>query len=983
MLNMLEMFEENVKNFPERIALRSVGEVTKSLTFREADEYSGRVYAWLKANGYGKEDFVMICLPRGIMTGVCVLGILKAGAAFVIVEDNYAPERISFIEKDCGCKLKIDAALLLEIMKTPPLSGHEQADPHDAAYAVYTSGTTGNPKGVLHEYGNISEYLESGNNEGKILIAPGDVFALIAPLNFIASAMTFFGTLSRGATMIILPYVITRDAKQLIRVLNAEMVTTMFMPAAYVRLYDNWSPYLKRVLFGSEPANGLSLNGVELYNVYGMSECGFDVCSFRIDHAYPQAPIGKPQFDKRVFLLDENGQPAEKGAMGELCVDDPYVRGYINLPEKTAQVFVDGVYHTGDLARMDENGLLTIVGRKDDMIKINGNRIEPAEIEACCRKVLGVRTVVAKGFSNTQRAWICLYYLNKEAAAAGLLDESGALKLSVDAIRKQLDRMLPYYMIPTYYVGLDALPLNPNGKLNKKALESPAADEFMEQYIAPTDPVQQKICDAFASVLGLERVGIRDDFYLIGGDSMNSIKMLSLCGLPGLSVMDLMQNHTAEKLARLYRDRYGDSGNDIAADNERALHQPQILLPEQINVVDNQFIRGKSTMWNLFSLVRLAADVRAEDFAAAVGKVIRSHPALLSVIRFATVGRREELVLEYHPELFRDVPVLDITEQELEEKKADLVRYYQLMNSLLYRAEIYRTEKASYFFFDVHHTLFDGTSYKVFLDDLEKALADPDAEPEKDYFYLELSREQQLRESSFLTETVSAYDKRFAGTDPEQLVVRPDRQTMARAYGSFHADLPADKAAVTASPLYRKLGGNTFFMTAMMLAVAEYNHSPKAAVQWIYNGRDEMTKQHITGLMYKTMPAIIDLSGDPALQDVCDDVLEQVRYGAAHNSCPYVYLSGMADANVPCFLYQNDMYSVFDRPCFNGLVELPEQKAASDASFELELIDNAKDDCFHVSIEYSAAAYREESVETVFSLFTKHVLRLMAEGGQH
>lgn len=973
MKNFAELFDKVARNDPDRVALKSVGDKTVTMSYRETDIYSARIYRWLKENGIGKEDFVLICLPRGILIPLCVLGILKAGAAFVIVEDTYSPERIRYIEKDCGCKLKLDLPILAEMLQTEPLSGYEDTDPHDAAYAVYTSGTTGHPKGVLHEYGNIDENLRSACYNGVPSTSSDDIFGLIAPLNFVASAMAIFNSLSRGSTLIIIPYTIARDTNNLIRILNTEKITCMFMPAAYIRIYDHWSPYLKRVFFGSEPANGLSIDGPELFNVYGMSECGFDVCVFRLDRAYEHAPIGKPQFNKAVFLMDENGQSPQKGDPGEICVENHFVRGYINLPEKTAEVFVNGIYHTGDIARMDENGNLTVIGRKDDMIKINGNRIEPAEIEACCRKVLGLRTVVAKGFSNAQRAYICLYYLNGEAEKAGLLNESGALSQSGETIRGKLEQMLPYYMIPTYYIGLDQLPLNPNGKLNKKALEPPASASFQSEYNEPTNAIEKKICDAFAAALGLSKVGIRDDFYLIGGDSMSSIKALSLCELPGLSVVDLYNNRTAEKLAAIYAGRYANETKDIAADNEKALQTEQPLLPEQINVVDNQMIRASSTMWNLSSLVRLSSGITAEAFAKALNEVIRNHPALLSVIYFSD---ENELVQKYRPELFTEVPVVELTEQELEERKAGLIRHYRILNSLLFRAEVYRTEKNCYFFFDVHHSVFDGTSYKVFLDEIEKKLKDPEAELETDYYFLELSNEWKLRQDRSYSETVEAYDKRFAGLDVRSLSVRPDLQTMNRTYGTYHADLQADKTRIVNCRLYRHMGGNAFFMTAMMLAVAEYNHSQKAAVQWIYNGRDTLTKQNSLALLYKTMPAIIDLTGSPSLEELCDDVLGQIRFGAAHNSCPYVYIAGLADADVPCFLYQNDMYSVFDRACFAGLVELPEKSAASDAAFELELIDNSKDDSFHINVEYSSAAYREESVTKVVRLFEKYVKQI-------
>ena len=172
--------------------------VTKGITYEDLHELSGKVYAWLKYQGIGREDFILINLVRGVLPVVAIIGILKAGAAFALVEENYAPERIKYIRKDCGCKSEINRNAWEEILKCEPLDGHEQTDAHDAAYAIYTSGTTGNPKGVLHEYGNIEECIRSVNYEGNPIISEKDRGAPLAPMNFVATIMMLFCVLYCG-----------------------------------------------------------------------------------------------------------------------------------------------------------------------------------------------------------------------------------------------------------------------------------------------------------------------------------------------------------------------------------------------------------------------------------------------------------------------------------------------------------------------------------------------------------------------------------------------------------------------------------------------------------------------------------------------------------------------------------------------------------------------------------------------------------------
>ena len=242
-------------------------EVTpKGLTYAEVEEQSSKVYGYLKNKGIGKEDFVLINLPRGNQPIIAIVGIWRAGAAFALVEDSYAPDRIAYIRQDCNCKIEINSETWDEIMMTAPLDGYEKTDPHDAAYAIYTSGTTGNPKGVLHEYGNIDECIASLNLHGEPFFQPGERGALLAPLNFVASIMVIIYVLYHGGLRIyVVSYATLKNPMLLLKFMLEKRISITFLTPSYVRmLAGKTGPFLKRIIVGSEPANHLFIKGVEI-----------------------------------------------------------------------------------------------------------------------------------------------------------------------------------------------------------------------------------------------------------------------------------------------------------------------------------------------------------------------------------------------------------------------------------------------------------------------------------------------------------------------------------------------------------------------------------------------------------------------------------------------------------------------------------------------------------------------------------------------
>ena len=409
---LLDAWTKSVAENPSALVLTDERH-PRGLSRRRVDELSGRVYAWLREKGSGREDFVLLCLPRGGIALISMLGVWKAGAAFTIVEDNYPPERIAYIRKDCGCRAVIDLDAWSEILRTAPVHGFEKTDLYDAAFAIYTSGTTGNPKGVLHEYGSLKliQAASCDPRTGKPRLLESDRLALITPLNFNASIRRYINTLYDGCHLFVVPYSTIKNPVHFRQYLRDKRITVLFASPSMLRLIGDPGANIRQIQISSEPANGYFIEGPELVNAYAMSESGFPAAEFIIDKPYDECPVGKPDIDQiYIHILDEEGNDVPDQEEGEIAMEDPFFRGYINLPDQTKQALRGGIYHTGDIGRKLPDGNLVLMGRMTDMIKINGNRIEPAEIEAVGKKVLGVSWCAARGFEDPVHAFVCLYY---------------------------------------------------------------------------------------------------------------------------------------------------------------------------------------------------------------------------------------------------------------------------------------------------------------------------------------------------------------------------------------------------------------------------------------------------------------------------------------------------------------------------------------------------------------------------------------------
>ena len=919
---------------------------TYSYTYTELDEAAGKVYAYLKGQDIGTEDFVQLVMPRDARMLAALIGVLKAGAAFIMLEATYPPERIEFIYKDCGVKLRLGAEQFDDIMnKYDSLMGNVVTNPHDACYAVYTSGSTGTPKGVLHEYGNLDQaYMPYDTDYDKGV----EISAMFAPFYFVATILDFTHFISKGRTIYIVPHDTTRDFIACNKFIEDNNIQEMFMPPSFLRMYlspgKSLPKCLKVVVTGSEPANGLTFNNNPvLINKYAMSESGFNVLQYSLDKKYDVAPVGKQVVDGiDVCIIDDEGNVVEGTGEGELCFINEFVRGYINLPEQTAKAWKDGLYHSNDLVRRDEEGKCFLVGRFDDMIKINGNRVEPVEIETQVKKLTGLNQIFAKGFIDESRSYICVYYLNSEAEDKGLT-EGGELAIDKEALKK----LLPDYMIPAYYIGLDKFPLTPTGKVSRRLLEAPDTSDYKREYIEPVGDIEKLLCDKMAEVLKLDRVSVIDDFYALGGDSMRSMAFVALCNEAGVNVTSgiLYDYKTPRDMAK--HCDYVISEAELNRLNEEAMGKRWQLLPSQKANIGFGWKNDEENAFNLTTLCRLKDDVDVDRLVKACNKVFKAHSGM-----HIRITKEDQFYQEYDKTFVPDTSIIELGESEFRDKMSELDRPYRIYKEKFYRCHVYKTEEGNYFYLNIHHVISDGTSRRLILEQIAEAYEDAAYEVPKDYYFYMLS-------------------KRFE----EERGEKPLPEGSAIHLVNMDRDDEGSEGAVVfrqdIAPVDENRDGS-FFVAALAMAIARYNGREDVRIKEVFSGRDELYTRNIAGELAISASVDAHITGDMTFDEVREEIREKELYESTHPINIF-----KIDTNGKSGIRFNYQKGTTDMGAFDELVAENYDKPARDTSmhgtFSLNIIERDGKDTVDALMAYAKANYNKESIVKLMDMFEEIV----------
>ena len=674
---MPELFAAQVARTPEAVAVVFEDE---RLSYGELDARSSQLAHHLRALGVGPEVVVGLCIERSLAMLVGLLGILKAGGAYLPLDPDYPPERLAFMLADAGAPVlltrtalraqlpahdtssdgvRIDAAHIVcldadwpAIARQPTSIPAVALHPQNNAYVTYTSGSTGTPKGVVISHYNVVRLVKSAN---YVELTSDDVFLHLAPLSFDASTFEIWGALLNGARLVISsdgPL----DLPNLKRIISQAGVSVLWLTAAlFHRVIDEDLPAIagvRQLLAGGDVLSVphvrkliAAQNGGRLINGYGPTESTTFSACFSVtgqSEFSDSVPIGEPISNTRVYVLDGGLEPVPAGVSGELYIAGAgLARGYVGRAGLTAERFVadpfgpagSRMYRTGDLARWRGDGVLEFLGRADAQVKVRGFRIEPGEIEAALVRHAGVAqaAVIAREDGPGGKRLV------------GYVVPAGDAVLDAAALRAHLGQSLPEHMVPSALVVLDRLPLTPNGKLDRRALPAPEHRVGAVRRAART-PQEEILCGLFAEVLGLERVGIDEDFFALGGHSLLATRLISRIRSTldvEVSIRSLFEAPTVEALV----GRLGDA--QVARAPLRAQARPAEIplsyAQRRLWFLDR--LEGASATYTIPLALRVRGELDRAALEAALGDLVERHESLRTIFP-DTLGVPRQVILD-------------------------------------------------------------------------------------------------------------------------------------------------------------------------------------------------------------------------------------------------------------------------------------------------------------------------------------------------
>ncbi|HLK58813.1 MAG TPA: amino acid adenylation domain-containing protein, partial [Chthonomonadaceae bacterium] len=878
----------------------------------------------------GSETLVGLYVERSLEMVVGLLGVLKAGGAYVPLDPEYPQERIAHILTDSRAGVLLTQARLQA--RVPEVAGSivllddratldamDAGNPDwnvattDPAYIIYTSGSTGLPKGVVVNHRNL---VHSTCARRKVYSHPPTKFLLLSSFAFDSSIAGIFWTLCEGGCLMLPTRPVQENLDEVLDKMASEGVSHyLCVPSLHNVFLEEFGSRnmdaLRTVIVAGEecPARQVAdhfarLPQAELYNEYGPTEATVWASVWQADpNAIPETvPIGRPIENTQIYLLDAYGNPVPVGIGGELTIGGiGLTRGYLNRPDLTAEKFVPDpfssepgarLYRTGDLCRYLPDGNIEFLGRVDHQVKIRGFRIELGEIESVLSQHPGVREAVVLAREEGAGDKRLVAYV------------VGLPGLSLSALREHLREKLPDYMVPTAFVVMEAFPLSPNGKVDRKALPAPEPESRDEAYVAPRTPIEEGLVEIWSEVLGRERVGIHDNFFELGGHSLLATRVISRIRnifQAELPVRALFEASTIADLAERI----------LAARGEQAPAAPPLIRRSQEGPLPLSFAQQRlwfvhqldpeNPAYNLPCLLQIEGDLSMPALQRAAELLVQRH-AVLRTTYVEAEGVPAQIVSPHAEVPLRVVDLSDIEEaqraQEAQRLAGEELRTpFDLQQGPVLRAVLFRLDPANHLLaLTMHHIASDGWSVALILQEIaalyEGCLqGDTEVLPELPVQYTDFAAwQRQWQETDAMQQQLRFWQQQLEGAPrTSNLPQDRPRPKMPSLRGDSMTIEMAPELADGLHTLSRREGATMFMVllacfNALMYCTLD---AEDVAVGTDMAGRNRAELEDLIGFFINHLVLRTDLRGDPDFHELVARVRSMALEAYAHQDMPF------------------------------------------------------------------------------------------------
>ncbi|MCR8842475.1 amino acid adenylation domain-containing protein [Paenibacillus sp. SC116] len=1001
-----DLFEEQVQKYPDHQAV-IYGD--HHVTYLELNERANSLAWILKANGVMPETTVAIMAERSIETIIAILAIVKSGGAYVPIDPEYPAERVELLLEDSGASLLLTTRELANKYKVKQaiidigddsLFNGNHTNPEvvnrsiDLAYIIYTSGSTGRPKGVMVEHKNITRLVKNTNYAA---FTHDDRFLQLGALVFDASTYEIWGALLNGASLYLVDKAEIVDPILFSDVLKRYDITSMFITAALFNqmvIHDGGAMFagVRNLLVGGEALSPAHMNlvrehrqGLEATNAYGPTEnTTFSVCC-NIDREYEgNVPIGKPISNSTAYIVDQSGNLQPIGVPGELWVGgDGLARGYLNRPDLTTEKFVSNpfatgerVYKTGDLARWLPDGSIEYLGRIDQQVKIRGFRIEIGEVEAAILGMDDIReaAVVVKDEESMGKS-LFAYIVSGE-------------NLAQSNLRERLTKVLPSYMIPSQFIQIEKIPLTTNGKLNTVKLLTLEGQAIHDHaYVAPSSPTEEKLAAIWSDILGIQQIGVSENFFEIGGHSLNATLLVSRihkdCNV-SIALKEVFTSPTIKEMAVIIDSTAVKNSYQAIQPTARSEHYGEGIYPTsaaQRRMYLMFRMDERSVTYNIPVALVIEGSIDLPHMKKVFGQLINRHESLRT--SFKMIG--SEVVQQIHQDTAFTIPYIENNRpyqnenEQIKEAIQQFVAPFHLEQDPLFRVELVKlSDDKHVMLFDIHHIVADGVSMDILTNDFIRLYAGQQLAPlEIQYKDFSAWQNKQVETGAIQQQEIYWKDL-FSGEVPVlNMPTSYPRQVQRSFKGeTLHFTLSGSLveklytlASRTSSTMYMVL------LASFNVVLSKYTGQEDIVVGSPVAGRRHADLQQMIGMFVNTL----SMRNAPVGTKTFVQFLDEVRANTlnAYENQDYQFEELVANLGLQRDLSRNPLFDVmfsshsFGQNVFeaDGLVFTNYAMENNISKFDLSLDAVLEEDQIKFSVEYAVDLYSQQRMEAFIEHF--------------